>query len=228
MRSTLVAAVVIALVVSACGEPEPAGGAQPPSSIPAVTIFVEGPGPVADLLGLPLAEFTAGVADLGFGPVRIAWQDGEYMAVPDDLRVGRVNVAVEDRDGVDVVIDAYVEVDPVTGNAVPEATIVEVFDGVQFYPACGNESLSHNGVVWYQVQESEYPEIYDRAANGYRENPPEHVVVRGFAPRVAPPGPGDDIGTLVVWSDDVAYFVSDSGDLSAWLVREELTYRWEC
>lgn len=188
---------------------------------------------IAGHLGLSLAEFEGRVEADGFGPVRIAWQDGEHLALEDDLVVGRVNVAVETRDGTQVVIDAFVENDPETGAATPEATIVGVFDGVEFYPACGNEPLEHDGVVWYQVQQSEYPEIYERAANGYRENIPAQVTARGFAlhgfaPLVAPPGPGDDIGTLVVWSDDVAWFVSDSGNLTAWLVREELTYPWEC
>ncbi len=191
-------------------------------------MYATGSALIADHLGSPLPEFERQVAALGYGPVRVAWQDGEFLDVTDDLVVGRVNVAVETRDGTEVVIDTFVENDPESGNATPEATIVEVHEGVDFYPACGNEQLELDGVVWYQVQQSEYPEIYDRAVNGYRENVPERVRVQGFAPRVAPPGPGDDIGTLVVWSDDVAYFVSDSGDLTAWLVREELTYRWEC
>lgn len=110
----------------------------------------------------------------------------------------------------------------------PVASIVEVYEGVNFYPACGNEQLTHGGIAWYQVQRNEYPEIYELVTNGNREDPPESVAVRGFAPRVVAPGPGDDVGTLVVWSDGVAYFVSDSGDLTAWLVDDELTYPWEC
>ncbi len=189
--------------------------------------------PVAELLGRPLTEFERGAAELGFGPVRVAWRNGEFVPVAQDLRPGRVNVAVESRDGVDVVIDARVEADTADGTLGPgdpvvQATIVGVFEGVQFYPACGNEELEHEGVVWYQVQESEYPELYDRAVNGDRESPPDTVSVQGFAPRVMAPGPGDDIGTLIVWSDAVAYFVSDSGDLHAWLVQDELTYNWEC
>jgi hypothetical protein len=53
-------------------------------------------------------------------------------------------------------------------------------------------------------------------------------VPTGFAPRVAEPGPGDDVGTLVVWADGVARWVSDSGNLDVWLIAEELTYDWVC
>lgn len=184
--------------------------------------------PVADLIGLPLDEFSVAAGERGFGPVRVAWRDGEDQALDADLRLGRINVAVVNRDGAEIVVDARIESDPETGWVEPEATVVGAYEGVEFYPACGDEQLEHEGVVWYQVQEFEYPEIYDRAANGYREQAPESVAVHGFAARVVAPGPGDDIGTLVVWSDGVAYFVSDSGDLHAWLVQEELTYTWVC
>jgi hypothetical protein len=46
--------------------------------------------------------------------------------------------------------------------------------------------------------------------------------------RVAPPGPGDDIGTLVVWAVGVARWVSDSGVLDVWLIDDEVTYNWVC
>jgi len=214
-------------------EPRASVGPVAPLSAVGGSMYATGSALIADHVGLPLAEFELRVAAEGYRPVRVAWQDGDYLAVTDDLVVGRVNVAVETRDGTQVVIDAFVENDPETGAATPEATVVDVIDDVSFYPACGNEQLELDGVVWYQVQQAEYPEIYDRAVTGYRENTPEGIgpqgfAPHGFAPRVGAPGPGDDIGTLVVWSDDVAYFVSDSGDLSAWLVREELTYRWEC
>ena len=200
-------------------------GAGPP---PAEWLYGEPRAELDALLGRAVDEFEAGVADLGWGPVRIAVVDGEPQDLTDDLVPGRVNVAVEQRDGAEVVVDARIEADPDTGALGNEATVVSVHDGVEFYPACGNESLTHGGVDWYQVQRNEHPETYDRAVGGAREQAPESVMVRGFAPRVAEPGPGDDVGTLVIWSDEVAYFVSDSGDLSAWLVTDELEYGWEC
>lgn len=233
-------AVAFVALLAGCGQEDPDGGAVPPPSLvaPSTTaqavvldvvggpMYATGAALVVDLLGESLAGFERGTAALGYGPVRIAWKDGEYLAITEDLMIGRVNVAVV-TDGDDrIVVDAFVENDPESGSATAEATIVDVFEGVEFYPACGNETLSHQGVVWHQVNEADYPEIHDRAVNGFRENPPGSV--RGFAPRVAEPGPGDDIGTLVVWSDGVAYFASDSGDLTAWLVTDELAYDWVC
>lgn len=244
MRRALVLLAVAALAGSACGEEDPAGGAIPPASpvdaTPPTTpapgtpplasdspLYEAGAPLVADQLGLALPDFEREVAALGYGPVRVAWQDGEHLDLTADLVPGRVDVAVSTDSGETIVVDAYVETDPETG-AVGEATIVDVFEGVEYYPACGNETLAHDGITWHQVNQGEYPDLYDRVVNAMRENLPESVGVSGFAARVVSPGPGDDIGTLVVWSDDVAYFVSDSGDLRAWLVTEELTYDWVC
>jgi hypothetical protein len=44
---------------------------------------------------------------------------------------------------------------------------------------------------------------------------------------VAPPGPGDDIGTLIVYSDGMARYESDSGTVE-WLTTEVHTYNWVC
>ena len=37
-----------------------------------------------------------------------------------------------------------------------------------------------------------------------------------------------DVGTVVVYVDGIARFVSDSGNLDRWLTSEEQTYPWEC
>jgi hypothetical protein len=208
-------------VVKSDDSPAPGPDPDPP--------FVGGTtAPVSEFIGESVAVFEELVASIGLGPVRVAWRDGESVPVEEDLLPGRVNIAVEEHDGIEFVIDARVEADTETGWVEPEPTIVDVYGGVEFYPACGNEQLEHDGVVWYSVQEFEYPDVYERVVDGDREQAPESVTVHGIAPRVAAPGPGDDVGTLVVWSDGVAYFVSDSGDLHAWLVQEELTYNWEC
>jgi hypothetical protein len=44
---------------------------------------------------------------------------------------------------------------------------------------------------------------------------------------VAPPGPGDDIGTMIVYSDGFARFESDSAWI-IWLTDQEQAYGWEC
>ena len=46
--------------------------------------------------------------------------------------------------------------------------------------------------------------------------------------RVPAPGPGDDIGTLVVWADGVARWISDSGLLDVWMIDDEIIYSWVC
>lgn len=248
LRHIALPVVAAVALLGACGDPDPAGGAvpppspvstAPPTSPPVDTTpplaavggsqYEAGAAEVAALLHEDIAVFVDDVEAAGLGPVRIAWEDGEYLALTEDLVPGRVNVAISNEGDRQVVIDAFVELDPETGRPWSEASVVSVHDDVAYYPACGNETLLFDGTTWYPVQEYDFPEVYDRAANGPRENAPDEVAVRGFAaPRVAEPGPGDDVGTLVVWSDGVAYFVSDSGDLFAWLVQDELTYQWVC
>jgi hypothetical protein len=110
--------------------------------------------------------------------------------------------------------------------------IVALHEDVSFYPACGNETLTFEGLTWYQLNyydgyDEEYAAIYQAFADAERDPSPV-VGRRGFAPAVVEPGPGDDVGTLVIWADGVARWVSDSGDLDVWMVDEEITYNWEC
>ena len=46
--------------------------------------------------------------------------------------------------------------------------------------------------------------------------------------RVVAPGPGDDVGTLVIYKNDLAYWQADSGDLHTWLTNQKLEYGWAC
>ncbi len=46
--------------------------------------------------------------------------------------------------------------------------------------------------------------------------------------RVVEPGPGDAFGTLVVWADGVAQWLSDSRDLDVWMIDDEIIYNWVC
>lgn len=121
---------------------------------------------------------------------------------------------------------------PATSVPAPVA-IVGVYDGVEAYPACGNEPFDHDGVTWYPLftdgYESVDPDLQpkvDEVLAVEREPAPEGEP-QGLA-RVAPPGPGDDIGTLVVWADGVARWMSDSGNLDVWLVDDVITYNWVC
>jgi hypothetical protein len=230
-------------------EPEPTPEPAPDTTpVPDPVDPVE-PESVQRYVGLTLDEFTAEVEADGFGPVRIAELDGEPQALTMDFLPGRVSVSVETRDGVQYVVDASVEWEDVIVDTVPPTTdpittvtdppvdvvpIVGTYDGVSFYPACGTEVLDHEGVTWYtlahdgaQATDPEFAKRLSLLAAVDREPSPVSGV-NGFAVRVAEPGPGDDIGTLVVWDDGVARFVSDSGDLDVWLVDDELEYTWVC
>lgn len=119
-----------------------------------------------------------------------------------------------------------------TAPAAP-VEIVGVYEAIGFYPACGNETLDHDSVTWYPLVHSGFdpmdPALQDRVDEVLaveREDPPV-AGVHGLA-RVPAPGPGDDIGTLVVWTDGVARWVSESRDLDVWMIDDEIVYTWVC
>jgi hypothetical protein len=110
--------------------------------------------------------------------------------------------------------------------------IVGVYEAVEFYPACGNETLQHQGVAWYplkpggiEVLDADIQPLLDEVLAVEREDSPV-ASVRGL--RVVAPGPGDAIGTLVVWADGVARWVSDSRDLDVWMIDDPIRYNWVC
>jgi len=98
-----------------------------------------------------------------------------------------------------------------------------VDENVAFYPACGNETLEHAGRTWFPIERDDWP-TPDAQALGASGG-------RGLgmsATMVAAPGPGDDVGTLYVYPEGRAYWVSDSGDLDTWLTLVPQTYAWVC
>ena len=114
----------------------------------------------------------------------------------------------------------------------PPVEIVSVYEAVEFYPACGNETLQHQGLTWYPLKppgieelDADVQPLLDEVLAVERENSPVSGV-RGL--RVVAPGPGDDLGTLVVWADGVARWVSDSRDLDVWMIDDPVRYVWEC
>lgn len=118
-------------------------------------------------------------------------------------------------------------------NAPAVVEIAGTYEGVTTYPACGNETFEHLDVTWYPlVQEGLDPvtdDLQGRADDVLaveREASPVFEV-HGLL-RVVPPGPGDAIGTLAVWADGVARWVSDSGDLDVWMIDDPITYNWAC
>lgn len=113
--------------------------------------------------------------------------------------------------------------------------VESVATGVRYYPACGDETLDHDGRRWFQFTPSNLQDFPDPAvALDSRADAPAGVgggapgAVAASAPRVVAPGPGDDIGTLVVYAEGFAYWVSDSGRLDTWLTSREQRYNWVC
>ncbi|TDT17443.1 hypothetical protein BDK89_3053 [Ilumatobacter fluminis] len=180
-------------------------------------------------VGMSLDEYTDTASALGF-TVRVVERNGEPLAVTDDFRTDRVNVAVVGDGGSEYVVRATLDDGTLLGETdipgVTLMTITEVVEGVEYYPACGNEILDLDGVLWYPIDETIAPELW-AAATTIDRDAFEIAAASGFA-RVAEPGPGDDIGTFVLYEDGIARFVSDSGNLDRWLTTQEQTYPWEC
>ena len=112
-------------------------------------------------------------------------------------------------------------------------TIVTIYEDVNWYPPCATSPLELDGTLYYPlpmgappVDESRYPLVIGPAGNNLpREG--MAVMVGLDLPRIMAPGPGDDIGTVIVYSDGMARFESESGDV-AWLTREMQTYGYVC
>ncbi len=105
--------------------------------------------------------------------------------------------------------------------------IVEVIDDVAYYPGCENEPVDVAGTTWYPVSEwgnERTAALFAEITSVPRREP---SVVRGYAPRIPEPGPGDDIGTLVVYADGIARYETESGRVQ-WLTTQTLTYDWAC
>jgi len=102
----------------------------------------------------------------------------------------------------------------------------EVVDDVAFYPACGNETLTLDGVTWYSFV-PEDPESFPTPLAMAALNRP-NLGTSPSAAAAVPPGPGDDAGTLVIYDGGYAYFRSDSGNFTTWLTTEQMEYTFLC
>lgn len=112
---------------------------------------------------------------------------------------------------------------PAPGGGIQVAETIEVVD---YHYACGNEVLElPDGRRFYPfVDQNEVDE------DAYAGAPtPRAVAVPLAAATLAVPAPqpGDDSGTLIIYEDGTAHFVSETGT-EAWLTGEEQTYDWVC
>lgn len=106
---------------------------------------------------------------------------------------------------------------------------VAVTHDVDFYPACGNETLTLDGTTWYPFTPANGEDFVAPSALG---DLPTVGWSRASAVRALPgvvaPGPGDDTGTLVEYEGGFAHWTSDNGALETWLTTTQITYTWVC
>ena len=101
--------------------------------------------------------------------------------------------------------------------------------GVAYYPACGSEPLDHEGLTWYPIWRDAWEGPSAQTAPSAQSAPGSGG--RGIATVAmvaAPPGDGDDVGTLYVYPMGRAYWISESGDLDTWLTLVPRSYDWVC
>ena len=127
--------------------------------------------------------------------------------------------------------------------------VTQVTEGVEYYPACSNETLEFGGKVYYPFTPSN-AEDFPYEAGFIAPDPDAEATAQalgdlglggGFggglaraagvgeiAPMMVAPGPGDDVGTLTEFDGGFAYWISESGYISTWLTTTPFTYSWVC
>lgn len=116
---------------------------------------------------------------------------------------------------------------PVTAaptTTLPSPRITTVFEHVDYYGACGNETVVVGGTTLYPLFPDEMATL-DIAAHPTGTTAPAGFV--RTAPAVVAPGPGDDVGTMVLYDDGIARFESESGRV-LWLTTAVHEYDWVC
>ena len=108
--------------------------------------------------------------------------------------------------------------------------ITEIVRKVAYYPGCQNESVVIDDTTWWPVAEwadddGPIDALYAEITSVTRQEPVDPL--EELALRVGPPGPGDDVGTLFVYADGHAWYLSESG-VGVWLTTAEQTYNWVC
>ncbi|WP_144276243.1 hypothetical protein [Demequina sp. NBRC 110053] len=116
--------------------------------------------------------------------------------------------------------------------------VVHTVAGVEYYPACGNETLIAGDTTYYPFTPANTWDFPQSEASGVALSAIPGDANLGFARAsalrpshlrtVVAPEPGDDTGTLVVYANGFAHWSSDNGELATWLTTTEIEYAWVC
>ncbi|MFW5933902.1 MAG: hypothetical protein ACOCT8_04140 [Actinomycetota bacterium] len=107
-----------------------------------------------------------------------------------------------------------------------DVPVSETIEDVDYYFACGNEVLElPDGRRFYPFEDQDAVDEGSYLSAPTPQAASRILVATTLA--VPPPETGDDIGTLTIYADGTARFVSESGT-EAWLTDEERTYNWDC
>ena len=184
--------------------------------------------------GQPSSVSVDAAEGYGWEDIGIAGPGPDLLVLPRDASIGASRIctanALENFCAEIDVITAIPDTttpDTTTPDTTERVPIVAVHEDVEYYIACADVPVTVDGIRWYPVAEwgnEQTAELFDEITSVDRQPPGAQV---GFAPRVAPPGPGDDVGTIYVYADEVAWFESDSGQ-TIWLTQDEITYTWVC
>lgn len=119
--------------------------------------------------------------------------------------------------------------DPLAPGTAP--TVVEVVEDVDYYYACGNEVLElDDGRTFSPLVDQDAVDAEDYLGAATTVSLSGDLVLaagQDLVLAVVAPGPGDDTGTLTIYDDGMAYWLSDSG-IEAWLDAGVREYEWVC
>lgn len=106
-------------------------------------------------------------------------------------------------------------------------SVESTLTGVDYDPTCGNETLQGDGRTWFPFTPSNADEFPDPALEIL-------PMIDGLRAAGTSGETGEaseapyDVGTLVIYENGLAYWVSDSRAYDTWLTNRELDFTWLC
>ena len=100
-------------------------------------------------------------------------------------------------------------------------------ENVEFYPACGSGPITVGKLTWYPISRQDWPTPDTHLGAAFSHVSGGRGIAASVAMVSAPPGPGDDVGTLYVYRDGIAYWRSQSG-LDNWFTLVPQVYSGVC